>query len=149
MTRRLDHKALAPRSAAALNRLSESVALDRTLRELVNLRASQLNGCRYCIALHTGDARAAGESEERLSAVEAWREAACFTERERAALALCEAVTLVAGTRVPDAVWDEAAGRFEPAELADLLFAIVTINAYNRLAIATRMEPADPPAGAI
>lgn len=141
MTRRLDHKALAPRAAAALNRLSESVALERTLRELVNLRASQLNGCAYCIDLHTRDARAAGETGARLAALAAWRDAVCFTERERAALALCEAVTRVAETRVPDAVWDRAAEHFAPAELADLLFAIVTINAYNRLAIATRMQP--------
>jgi AhpD family alkylhydroperoxidase len=140
MTPRLDHKTLTPRLAAAMNRLDGTVELDPPLRELVNLRASQINGCAYCIDMHTKDARAAGENEQRLYAVSAWRDTPFFSERERAALALCEAVTLVAETHVPDAVWDEAAAHFEPAELSQLLFAIVAINAYNRLAISTRME---------
>jgi len=140
MTPRIDHKALQPRAAAAMNRLDGSVELDPVLRELVNLRASQINGCAYCIDMHTKDARAAGETEQRLYAVSAWRETSFFSERERAALALCEAVTLVAEGQVPDAVWEQAAGEFPPEELAALLFAIVAINGYNRLAIATRME---------
>ena len=140
MTTRLDYKAQAPRLAAAMNRLDGTVELGPPLRELVNLRASQINGCAYCIDMHTKDARAAGETEQRLYAVSAWRDTPFFNERERAALALCEAVTRVAETHVPDAVWDEAAAHFEPGDLSELLFAIVSINAYNRLAIATRME---------
>jgi AhpD family alkylhydroperoxidase len=142
VTTRLDYKAQAqaPRLAAAMNRLDGTVELGPPLRELVNLRASQINGCAYCIDMHTKDARAAGETEQRLYAVSAWRDTPFFDERERAALALCEAVTRVAETHVPDAIWDEAAAHFEPGELSHLLFAIVSINAYNRLAIATRMD---------
>jgi AhpD family alkylhydroperoxidase len=142
VTTRLDYKAQAqaPRLAAAMNRLDGTVELGPPLRELVNLRASQINGCAYCIDMHTKDARAAGETEQRLYAVSAWRDTPFFDERERAALALCEAVTRVAETHVADAVWDEAAAHFEPGELSHLLFAIVSINAYNRLAIATRMD---------
>jgi AhpD family alkylhydroperoxidase len=142
VTTRLDYKAQAqaPRLAAAMNRLDGTVELGPPLRELVNLRASQINGCAYCIDMHTKDARAAGETEQRLYAVSAWRDTPFFDERERAALALCEAVTRVAETHVPDAIWDEAAAHFEPGELSHLLFAIVSINAYNRLAIASRMD---------
>ena len=140
MTSRLDFKAEVPRSAAAMARLSQSVELERPLRELINVRASQINGCAYCIDMHTKDARAAGETEQRLYALSAWAETPFFSERERAALALCEAVTRIAETQAPDAVWERAAEHFEPAELANLLFAIVSINSYNRLAISTRME---------
>lgn len=140
MTARLDYKAQTPRLAGAMNRLNGTVELGPPLRDLVNLRASQINGCSYCIDMHTKDARAAGETEQRLYAVAAWRDTPFFTARERAALALCEAVTLVAESHVPDDVWDRAAKHFPPAELSDLLFAIVSINAYNRLAISTRME---------
>jgi AhpD family alkylhydroperoxidase len=126
---------------ATLDRLSAHVhdsGLEAPLLELVKLRASQLNGCAYCIDMHAKDARAAGETEQRLYALSAWEETPFFTERERAALAMTEAVTLVASTRqVPRAVLDEAAAHFAPQELTRLLYAIVEINAWNRIAIAT------------
>lgn len=112
--------------------------LDLTVFELVKTRASQINQCAYCIDMHTKDARANGESEQRLYALSAWRETPFFTERERAALALTESMTLVADTHVPDDVVDDAKEHFEPAELAQLIFAITTINAWNRLAITAR-----------
>ena len=141
MTPRIDHKALQPRSAAAMNRLDASVELDPVLRELVNLRASQINGCAFCIDMHTKDARAAGETEQRIYALDAWRETPFYTERERAALALTEAVTFVADGHVPDDVYRAAAEVFKDAELAALIWAAIVINTYNRIAIATRMQP--------
>jgi AhpD family alkylhydroperoxidase len=125
----------------AMSALDDAVELDRSLRDLVALRASILNGCAYCVDMHTLDARKRGESEQRLYAVAAWREAPFFDERERAALALTDAVTLVGEGHVPRPVWDEAAALFDEEELAHLLWAIVAINAWNRIAIATRMEP--------
>jgi len=122
----------------ALHRLSQRVkqsGLESSLLELVKLRASQLNGCAYCIDMHTKDARAAGETEQRLYALTAWREGPFFSERERAALALTEAVTLVAETHAPFDVVEEAAHHFEPEELTRLLYAIIETNAWNRLAI--------------
>jgi AhpD family alkylhydroperoxidase len=124
-----------------MGELDDSVELEPTLRDLVSLRASILNGCAYCIDMHTKDARKRGEDEQRLYAVAAWPEAPFFDERERAALALTDAVTLVADGHVPRAVWDEARAHFAEDELAHLLWAIVAINAWNRIAIATRMEP--------
>ena len=112
--------------------------LDLTIFELVKTRASQINQCAYCIDMHTKDARASGETEQRLYALSAWRETPFFTDRERAALALAESMTLVAETHVPDDVVDEARRYFEPAELSQLIFAITTINAWNRLAITAR-----------
>jgi AhpD family alkylhydroperoxidase len=131
----------APAPYRALVALGKAVDFDPTLRELVNLRASILNGCAYCIDMHTKDARKAGESEQRLYAVAAWREAPFFTDRERAALALTDAMTLLGDERVSRTVWDEAAANFREDELAQLLMAITAINAWNRVAIATRMEP--------
>jgi AhpD family alkylhydroperoxidase len=125
----------------ALNELDGTLTLDPALRDLVSLRASILNGCAYCVDMHTKDARKRGEGEQRLYAVAAWHEAPFFDERERAALALADAVTLVSDGHVPREVWDAAAEHFEEEELAQLLFAIVVINAWNRIAIATRMEP--------
>jgi len=118
-----------------------AVELEPALRELVRVRASLVNGCAYCIRLHTRDALEAGETQERLFALGAWEESPLFTARERAALRLTDAVTLVGEGHVPDAAWAEAAGEFEEAELAQLLFAVVAINAWNRLAIATRKRP--------
>ena len=112
--------------------------LDLTIFELVKTRASQINQCAYCIDMHTKDARANGETEQRLYALSAWRETPFFTDKERAALALAESMTLVAETHVPDDVVEEAQRHFEPAELAQLVFAITTINAWNRLAITAR-----------
>jgi len=99
------------------------------------MRASQINGCAYCIDMHSKDARAAGETEQRLYALSAWREAPFFTDRERGALALTEAVTLVAQAHAPQAVIDEAASVFTPEELTKLVYLIIEINAWNRLAI--------------
>jgi AhpD family alkylhydroperoxidase len=123
---------------AALHRLHELVkesGLEPALLELVKTRASQLNGCAYCIDMHTKDARAAGETEQRLYALSAWRETPFYSERERAALALTEAVTLVAQAHVPDSVVEEAAAVFDPQELSKLLYAIIEINAFNRLGV--------------
>jgi AhpD family alkylhydroperoxidase len=116
----------------------DAAGFDRRLRELVRIRASQLNGCAYCIDMHTKDARAAGETEQRIYALPAWRETAFFNERERAALALTEAVTLAAETHVPRNVYDEAASQFSPAEMGALISLIVTINAWNAIGVTTR-----------
>ena len=112
--------------------------LDKTLIELIKLRASQINGCAFCIDMHTKDARAAGEAEHRLYALPAWRETPFFTERERAALAFTEDVTLLAGEHVPAAAYDAVAAQFEPGEVAALLALIVTINAWNAIGVTTR-----------
>jgi AhpD family alkylhydroperoxidase len=138
---RLSIEAEAPRAVAALVRLGQSIELDRSLHELLNLRASQINGCAFCLDMHWKDARAAGESEERLYSVSTWRESPLYSERERAALELCEAVTLIAETNVPDDVWDRAAAVFDDAELAQLVVAITAINAFNRLNVTARVEP--------
>lgn len=127
-----------PEGYAALGRLNEVVkdsGLEPTLLELVKMRGSQINGCAYCIDMHSKDARAAGETEQRFYALSAWREAPFFNDRERAALALTEAVTLVAETHVPQQVIEEAALVFSPTELTKLVYAIIEINAWNRLAI--------------
>jgi AhpD family alkylhydroperoxidase len=132
----------APSLHRALIALGNEVELDPRLRELVNLRASILNGCAYCIDMHTKTARWAGASEERLHAVAAWHEAPFFDDKERAALALTDAVTLISEEHVPREVWEEASAHFAPEELAQLVWAITVINAWNRIAITTRMLPA-------
>ncbi|WP_328773728.1 carboxymuconolactone decarboxylase family protein [Streptomyces sp. NBC_00286] len=111
------------------------------LLELLRIRASQINGCAFCLDMHTKDARAQGETEQRIYALNAWRETPFFTERERAALALTEAVTLVHDGHVPDAVYAEAAEVFDEEQIAALIWAATVINAYNRIAIAQRMAP--------
>ncbi|MFF7867125.1 carboxymuconolactone decarboxylase family protein [Streptomyces qaidamensis] len=126
--------------AAAVSAAQEA-KLEPELLELVRIRASQINGCAFCLDLHTRDARARGETEQRIYTLNAWRETPFFTERERAALALTEAVTLVHDGRVPDAVYAEAAGVFDENQIAALIWAATVINAYNRIAIATRMVP--------
>ncbi|AMW12457.1 alkylhydroperoxidase [Streptomyces qaidamensis] len=126
--------------AAAVSAAQEA-KLEPELLELVRIRASQINGCAFCLDLHTRDARGRGETEQRIHTLNAWREAPFFTERERAALALTEAVTLVHDGRVPDAVYAEAAGVFDENQIAALIWAATVINAYNRIAIATRMVP--------
>jgi AhpD family alkylhydroperoxidase len=135
----MDH--LAPRPFAAMMRLEQSIELDERVRHLVTVRASQVNGCVFCIDMHWTEARAAGESEDRLYSLDAWRESPLYTGRERAALELCEAITLVADSHVPDEAWEAAAAEFEPDELAQLVFAITTINGWNRLVISARLEP--------
>jgi AhpD family alkylhydroperoxidase len=132
----------APPLHRALIALGNQVELDPRLRELVNMRASILNGCAYCIDMHTKVARRAGESERRLHTVAAWHEAPFFDDKERAALALTDAVTLISDEHVPREVWEEASAHFELDELAQLVWAITVINAWNRIAITTRMLPA-------
>jgi AhpD family alkylhydroperoxidase len=131
----------AAKPMAALYRLERSIELDDALRHLVPMRASQINGCAFCIDMHWKEARASGESEERLYSLDAWRESPLYDERERAALALTEAVTLVSESHVPDEVWDEARASFDESELVGLVFAITAINAWNRLMITARVEP--------
>jgi AhpD family alkylhydroperoxidase len=142
---RLDFEAAVPgfsRAMAALDRATtrelEDAGIEPRLRELIRIRASQLNGCAYCIDMHTKDARKVGETEQRLYALPAWRETPFFTARERAALAFTESVTLLAGTHVPDADYEAAAKEFGPAEMAALVALIVAINAWNRIGVATR-----------
>jgi len=127
----------------ALFALSKETAaeLEPSLFHLVEIRASQLNGCAYCIDMHTKDARAHGESEQRIYALNAWRETSFFSDRERAALAWAEALTAIADEGAPDDLYEEVRAQLEEAELVALTFAVVTINSWNRLAIAFRAEP--------
>jgi AhpD family alkylhydroperoxidase len=130
-------KAMSHLDHAATKEL-DRVELDPRLRELIRIRASQINGCTYCIDTHSKDARAIGESEQRLYALAAWREAPFFTERERAALAFTESVTLLAEDHVPAESYETVAAHFTPDEIAALISLIVAINAWNRIAVATR-----------
>ncbi len=114
---------------------ARSGPLDPVIRELVKLRASQVNGCAYCIDMHYKDARAAGETEERMYMLPAWREATLYTEAERSALALAEAITLIANGHVPADVEADARAQFDKESYAALVFTVVAINAWNRLAI--------------
>lgn len=116
----------------------DAAGIDPLLRELIRIRASQINGCAYCVDTHTRDARAEGETEQRLHAVAVWEEAPFFTERERAALAFTESVTNVASTHVPDEAYAAVAAEFGPDEVGALLSLIVTINAWNALSVASR-----------
>ncbi len=141
MKERIDYRKAAPGALAAmwgLEKYVRNTGLDPSLLELVKLRASQLNGCAYCVDMHTKDARARGETEQRLYAVSVWREAPFFTEKERAALAWTEAVTLIGADRVPDDVYDLARRHFGEKELVDLTMAVIAINGWNRLAVSFR-----------
>jgi AhpD family alkylhydroperoxidase len=141
MTARLDYRTALPEATRALSGLEEVVeasTLEPKLRELVKLRASQINGCAHCVDMHTKDARAIGEDEQRLHLVAVWREAPGFTPRERAALAWTEALTLLAETGAPDDVYAAIAREFDPAEQVALSLAIVAINGWNRLSVAFR-----------
>jgi AhpD family alkylhydroperoxidase len=129
-------RALAQLDKAATKELDRA-GFDARLRELVRVRASQLNGCAYCIDMHTKDARAVGESEQRLYGLPAWPDTPYFSERERAALAFTEAVTLMAGDHVPDAAYEAVAAHYSPDEVAALLSLIITINAWNAVGVAT------------
>ena len=117
--------------------------LEPALIQLVKMRASQINGCAYCLDMHSKDARAEGETEQRLYALSAWEETPFFTDRERAALALTEAITLVSEGHVPDVVYEKAKKSFSEEELVNLTLAIITINGWNRLAIIFRMLPGE------
>jgi AhpD family alkylhydroperoxidase len=144
-TPRLDFDAAAPAFAAAMAHLDraatkqlDSAGIEPRLRELVRIRASQLNGCAYCIDMHSKDARAIGETEQRVYGLPAWRETGYYTSRERAALAFTESVTVLATSRVPDSDYEAVAAEFSPAEIGALLGLIVTINAWNRIGVSAR-----------
>jgi AhpD family alkylhydroperoxidase len=141
---RLDFDTHASRFSAAMSELDRAATkeldranIDPQLRELVRIRASQLNGCAYCVDMHTKDARAIGESEQRIYALPVWRDTPFFTARERAALAFAESVTLLAQEHVPDASFDGVSAEFTPEEVAALVSLIVTINAWNAIGVAT------------
>jgi AhpD family alkylhydroperoxidase len=119
----------------------KNCGLEHSLVELVKTRASQINGCAYCLHMHTKDARAAGETEQRLFCLNAWRECPFYTDRERAALEWTEAVTLITHGHVPDELFERVKAVFSDKELADLNFAVVAINAWNRIAIPFRAVP--------
>ena len=141
MDQRLNYAQAAPVGYGAMEALDDCVmacGLDPLLLELVKMRASQLNGCAYCIDMHSKDARALGESEQRLYALSAWRETPFYSERERAALLWTEDLTLISQSDVPDAVYDEVCRHFSDEELVNLTLVIVTINGWNRLSIAFR-----------
>lgn len=145
MQSRLNPYAVAPEMMKAMMALEATVVgsgLEPALIELVKTRASQINGCAFCLHMHTSDARAHGETEERLYLLDAWREAPLYTDRERAALGWTEAVTLVSETHVPQDVFDEARRFFDPAEMVKLTLLVATINAWNRIAISFRITPA-------
>lgn len=138
---RLDYAHVAPeavRALAAVERYARSSGLEPALLELVKLRASMLNGCAYCVDMHTKDARAHGETEQRLYAVSVWHEAPFFHARERAALAWTDAVTQISANRVPDEVYRAVREQFSEKELVDLTMAVIAINSWNRLAISFR-----------
>lgn len=141
---RLDYASVSPEAAKAMYALevaSRKLGLDPLLVELVKLRASQINGCAFCVDMHTREARAAGESDEKLHLVAGWREAPMFSARERAALAWTEAVTRVADTHVPDDVYALASSEFTEEELVNLTLVVITINGWNRLAVSFRAVP--------
>ncbi|CAG9164440.1 carboxymuconolactone decarboxylase family protein [Cupriavidus pampae] len=144
MAPRLDFYKASPAAIKAMMGLEDRIGnseLEPSLVELVRLRASQINGCAYCIDLHTRDARKAGEDDRRLATLSVWHETPFFSERERAALAWTEAVTLVSQDHVPDAVWEAVHPHFTEAEIVDLTLLVVTINAWNRFAISFRKTP--------
>jgi AhpD family alkylhydroperoxidase len=144
MKARLDFRKASPQGEKAmmgLHMFVRNCGLDHSLLELIKLRASQLNGCAHCIDMHTKELRADGKSEQRLYLLNAWRESPFYSERERAALAWAEAVTLVAESQVPDEVYEQARKEFSEEELVNLTLALVAINGANRLNIAFRTVP--------
>jgi AhpD family alkylhydroperoxidase len=146
MQSRIDATKVAPGAYQAMAGLEAYVRksrLEPSLLELVKVRASLINGCAYCIDMHTKDARAKGETEQRLYATAAWRETPFFTDRERAALAWTEAITLINKDHAPDSVYEEVRQHFSEEELVNLTLAIVAINGWNRLAIGFRAVPGE------
>ena len=131
------------KAVLGLEQYVRSSGIEQRTLELIKIRASQVNGCAYCIDMHTKDARAAGETEQRIYALDAWRESPFYSEKERAALALTEAVTLIREGHVPDDVFEEARAQFSEAEIVNLTLAIGTINLWNRLAITCRSVPGE------
>jgi AhpD family alkylhydroperoxidase len=147
MEPRLNLMKVAPKGAyqamAALQQYVDNCGLERPLLELVKIRASQINGCAYCIDMHTKDARALGETEQRIYLLNSWRESPFYTERERAALEWAESVTLITQGHAPDDVYERVKRQFTPEELVNLTVAITTINSWNRLAIPFRSVPGE------
>ncbi len=144
MEPRIDHRKAAPGAMSALygvEKYLHTCGLPEKLLHLIKLRVSQINGCAYCIDMHSKDLRAAGDTEQRLYLLDAWHEAPFYTDRERAALAWAEAVTRITEGHVPDAVYEQARRQFSEAELVNLTLAVATINAWNRLSIAFRSVP--------
>jgi len=144
MEQRLDFYKANPAAIKALLGVEERIgksALEKSLTELVRLRASQINGCAFCVDMHTSDARKGGETEQRLYLLNVWREAPLYTDRERAALAWTDAVTLISETHAPDDAYEELRKHFSEAEAVNLTILIGTINAWNRLAISFRAVP--------
>jgi len=144
MQQRIDVTKVSPaayKAVAALQAYVDQSSIEAKLRALIKVRASQINGCAYCIAMHTRDARKLGESDERMHLLNAWREAPIYTLREQAALAWTEAVTLVADGQVPDKVYEFVREQFTEPEIVDLTATVVAINAWNRIAIAFRTPP--------
>ena len=144
MKQRLNHMEVGQGAARAMYGLEQYLAkcgLEQPLLHLLKFRVSQINGCAYCLDMHSKDLRAAGESEQRIYLLDAWHEAPFYTERERAALAWAEAVTLVTEGHVPDEVYEQARGQFSEEELVNLTLAVVAINGWNRLSIAFRATP--------
>jgi len=142
---RINYYTASPDAMQAMMALEKAVSglgLEKPLMELVKLRASQINGCAYCVDMHAADARKAGESERRLMGVSVWRETPFFTPRERAALAWTEALTLLAQTHAPDEDYAAIHEHFTPAEQVNLTLAIATINAWNRFGVGFRVHPA-------
>jgi AhpD family alkylhydroperoxidase len=143
MQTRLDYSKAAPGSVQAMYKLQKYVdasGLEHSLLELIKTHVSQINRCAYCVDMHTKDARAAGESEQRLYGLSVWREAPYYTERERAALAWAEVITLISETHAPDEEYEAARAQFSEEELVKLTMAVIAINGWNRLAIAFRPE---------
>ena len=144
MSRRLDPTKAAPGAIKPMLDMEAYIAkcgLDYKLVHLVKMRASQINGCAYCLDMHSKDTRAHGETEQRLYALDAWRETPFYSPRERAALAWTEALTLLPQTHAPDDVYSEAASQFSEKELVDLTVLIVAINGWNRIAVGFRAPP--------
>ncbi|MBN8737536.1 MAG: carboxymuconolactone decarboxylase family protein [Xanthomonadales bacterium] len=144
MSQRLNYVKASPDGFKAMRTLQAHVdqcGLEHKLMELVKMRASQINGCAYCLDMHSKDARAAGETEQRLYLLDAWRESPFYSERERAALAWTEALTHISQNDVPDELYEEVRKQFDDKELVDLSLAIIAINGWNRLAIPFRSEP--------
>jgi len=143
MTQRLNYQKAAPdglKAMLGLETYARNSGLEHSLLELVKTRVSQINGCAYCLDMHTKDARAAGETEQRLYVLPAWREVSFYTPRERAALGWAEAVTKLTNQEVTDEVYEEARKQFSEKELVDLTLAVIAINGWNRLSIPFRVE---------
>ena len=146
MKARLDYSTAAPGTVQAMYKLEKFVqdsGIEHSLLELIKTRVSQINGCAYCIDMHTKDARAAGETEQRLYALNAWRETPFFTDRERAGLAWAEAITLISESHASDEEYEAARAFFAEDEIVKLTMAVITINGWNRLAIAFRSVPGE------